>query len=101
MCTASTAKRRAAHPPLEEALAIDKRLVEQDPTNARWRASLGRGLIEMGDLQAREGRRSDAAAAWTEARSVLAPLAGTPYRQLYERAVGRVNDGVPAAEADG
>ena len=38
--------------------------------------------------------------AWTEARSVLAPLAGTPYRRLYERAVGRVNDGVPA-EAGG
>lgn len=91
----------AAHPPLEEALAIDKRLVEQDPTNARWRASLGRGLIEMGDLHAREGRRGEAVAAWTEARSVLAPLAGTPYRQLYERAVGRVNDGVPAAEAGG
>jgi tetratricopeptide (TPR) repeat protein/predicted Ser/Thr protein kinase len=86
----------AADPALEEALAIDRRLVEQDPTNARWRASLGRGLIERGDVHAREGRQGEAAKAWTEARSVLAPLAGTPYRRLYERAVGRVNEGVPA-----
>jgi eukaryotic-like serine/threonine-protein kinase len=87
----------AARPPLDEALTIDRRLVEQDPTNARWRASLGRGLIDLGDMHARAGRQGEAAKAWGEARSVLAPLSGTPYRAIYERAVGRLSSGIPAA----
>jgi eukaryotic-like serine/threonine-protein kinase len=74
---------------LDEALAIDRRLVEQDPSNARWRASLGRGWLAKGDLLAAAGRRDEAAEAWTEARGVLALLAGTPYRDLYEKAVQR------------
>ncbi len=89
----------AAQAPLDEALAIDRGLVERDPTNARWRASLGRGLIDLGDLHSRAGQKAAAAAAWNEARSVLAPLSGTPYRELYERAVGRVSSGIPAAPA--
>ena len=89
----------AAEAPLVEALAIDRRLVEQDPSNARWRASLGRGLLELGDLRAREGRKGEAAKAWGEARSVLAPLSATTYRELYERAVERVSSGAPAAAA--
>ncbi|HEV8238285.1 MAG TPA: serine/threonine-protein kinase [Thermoanaerobaculia bacterium] len=87
----------AAHPPLDEALSIDRRLVEQDPTNARWRASLGHGLIDLGDLHAKEGDKAEATQAWNEARTVLAPLSGTPYRNLYERAVGRVSSGTAAA----
>ena len=89
----------AAKAPLDEALAIDRALVERDATNARWRSSLGRGLIDLGDLHARAGETAAAAAAWNEARSVLAPLSGTPYRELYERAVGRVSSGLPAASA--
>jgi len=90
-----------AGPALDEALTIDRRLVEQDPTNARWRASLGRGLIALGDLHARKGSQGEAGKAWAEARSVLAPLSGTPYRELYERAVGRVSSGIPAAATGG
>src|SRR6185436_19022996 len=57
-----------AGPALDEALTIDRRLVEQDPTNARWRASLGRGLIALGDLHARKGSQGEAGKAWAEAR---------------------------------
>jgi tetratricopeptide (TPR) repeat protein/predicted Ser/Thr protein kinase len=86
----------AAHAPLQEALGIDRRLVEQDSTNARWRASLGRGLLDLGDLHQREGKRVEAGRAWDEARSVLAPLSTTPYRELYERAVLRTSGGASA-----
>jgi tetratricopeptide (TPR) repeat protein/tRNA A-37 threonylcarbamoyl transferase component Bud32 len=82
---------------LDEALAIDRRLVEQDPSNARWRAALGRVWLAKGDLLAAAGRQQDAAAAWAEARSVLALLSGTPYRALYEEAVGRGTAGAASA----
>jgi tetratricopeptide (TPR) repeat protein len=74
---------------LDEALAIDRRLVGQDPSNARWRAALGRVWLAKGDLLNVAGRRDEAAAAWGEAQTVLALLSGTPYSDLYEQAVGR------------
>ena len=77
----------------EEALAIDRRLVAQDPSNARWRSDLGRGLLGMGDLLEEHGRKTEARAAWAEARSVVAPLSTTRYRELYEQAVGRLKRG--------
>jgi tetratricopeptide (TPR) repeat protein len=77
---------------VEEALGIDRSLVELDPANARWRASLGGGYLLLGDLVA----SSDPAAAreaWLQARSVLAPLSATPYRDRYEAVLGRLEGG--------
>ncbi|HVS03222.1 MAG TPA: serine/threonine-protein kinase [Thermoanaerobaculia bacterium] len=85
----------AAAAALQEAVALDARLVERDPTNARWRSSLGRGHLARGDLLAAQGRGEEARAAWSEARSVLAPLSATSYRQEYEHAVARLGAADP------
>ena len=72
----------------EQSLAIQERLVRENPSVARFQFDLAGSHNNIGGLQSQTGRLADALTSYTQAQKIIKPLAGAnPQVTLYQRAL--------------
>lgn len=94
----ATGDTRTALSEIDEAVAIDRRLVGEEPKNAVWRRDLSVALLDLGNIKTKTGDNAAALAAYAESlairRSLLAENGNAPRRRddvaLLLRVTGRL-----------